>query len=308
MADHETRVLVCGVAVLDFVFNLDEMPRTAEKFRANSASIVGGGGAANGAVGISRLGGKAHLACRIGDDVLADLIVRELLAEGVDCQLVRRFAGRQSSFSSIFIDGQGERQIVNFRDMDISFDADWIAAGVPDGLKAVLADTRWPQGAGKAMEIARERGIPGVLDVEAPASESLEAIALASHAAFSAQGLRDMTAESGLAEGLLKLRELPAMRSFDGWAGVTDGGQGVFYLEGNSVVHVPAFAVHVVDTLGAGDLWHAAFALRLAEGADVKEAIVFANAAAAIKCTRHGGRLGMPDREETEAFLRARNA
>ena len=59
----------------------------------------------------------------------------------------------------------------------------------------------------------------------------------------------------------------------------------------------------MVDTLGAGDVWHGAFALALGEGHDEHEAIRFASAVAAIKCTRFGGRAGVPDRTETEAFL-----
>ncbi|MCB1430302.1 MAG: sugar kinase, partial [Nitratireductor sp.] len=126
MSSRKATILVCGVAVLDFVFRLDDLPRKPEKYRAKAAAIVGGGGAANGAVGIVRLGGNARLAARLGSDVIGDLIVADLVAEGVDCTLVRRFEGRQSSYSSIFLDDAGERQIVNFRDLDISFDAGWL--------------------------------------------------------------------------------------------------------------------------------------------------------------------------------------
>ena len=84
---------------------------------------------------------------------------------------------------------------------------------------------------------------------------------------------------------------------------MTDGESGVFFLDNNRVEHIPAFKVDVKDTLGAGDIWHGAFALRLAEGADEITAIEFANAAAAIKCTRHGGRAGCPDRDRTNDFL-----
>jgi sulfofructose kinase len=85
------------------------------------------------------------------------------------------------------------------------------------------------------------------------------------------------------------------------WACVTDGEHGVFVAGGG---HVPALPVQAVDTLGAGDVWHGAFALRLAEGAEETEAIRFANAAAALKCARPWGREGCPTRAETEAFLK----
>jgi sulfofructose kinase len=71
------------------------------------------------------------------------------------------------------------------------------------------------------------------------------------------------------------------------------------------VNNIPAYPVTAVDTLGAGDVWHGAFALRLGEGADECDAMVFANAAAALKCTRFGGRSGAPGREETESLIAA---
>jgi sulfofructose kinase len=87
---------------------------------------------------------------------------------------------------------------------------------------------------------------------------------------------------------------------------VTVGESGVLFLEEGRVAAVPAFAVDAVDTLAAGDAWHGAFALALAEGRDERAAIRFASAAAAIKCTRFGGRAGLPSRAEVDAFLRER--
>ncbi len=91
---------------------------------------------------------------------------------------------------------------------------------------------------------------------------------------------------------------------------MTNGGGGVFFRHESEIRHEPAFAVDAVDTLGAGDTWHGAFALALAEGQSEREAVRFASAAAAIKCTRFGARNGAPSRAEVNAFLlsRAREA
>jgi sulfofructose kinase len=77
----------------------------------------------------------------------------------------------------------------------------------------------------------------------------------------------------------------------------------VYYWRGDAIAHEPAFSVEALDTLGAGDTWHGAFALGLAEGMGEHAAIRFASAAAALKCTRFGGREGMPRREEVERRL-----
>ena len=219
--------------------------------------------------------------------------------DGVDCTLVRSFPDRRSSFSSVFVDAEGERQIVNYRDTSLSMDAAWLADALPSRFDAALADTRWPDGAAALMAAARKRGVPAVIDAEAPVHEAAAALDLASHVAFSAQGLRDFTALDDLGEGLAE-----AARRLKTFVCVTDGPAGVLWNDGAETGYVPAFRIEAVDTLGAGDIWHGAFALRLGEGAHPAEAIDFANAAAAIKCTRRNGRIGFPDRKETEAFMK----
>jgi len=76
----------------------------------------------------------------------------------------------------------------------------------------------------------------------------------------------------------------------------------VYWLEHGSPEHMPAFRVEAVDTLGAGDVWHGTFALKLGKGAGEREAIRYANAVAALKCTRFGGRAGTPTAHQVETF------
>jgi sulfofructose kinase len=91
-----------------------------------------------------------------------------------------------------------------------------------------------------------------------------------------------------------------------GFLAVTDGPDGVYWLDNGNVRHMDAFKVDAVDTLGAGDTFHGAFTLRLVETGDVVEAMRFGAAAAAIKCTRFGGLMGAATRPEVDAFLKAR--
>jgi sulfofructose kinase len=283
------RVLCVGSSVIDFVFRLDALPTRPDKLRAQDARIVGGGCAANAAVAVARLGGEAWLAARLGDDEIGRMVVAGVEAEGVDCTLVRLTPAARSAFSSVYIDASGERQVVSFRGEGLDDSPDLIAGAPP--LDAVLADTRWTPGNLAALELARARGIPGVLDAEAPIAPAL--LAAASHVAFSRQGLASVSFGPP-AEALASL-DVP------GWACVTDGADGVYVRLGP---HIPAPQIAAVDTLGAGDVWHGAFALRLAEGAEEAQAIRFANAAAALKCARPWGRLGCPTRAETERFLK----
>lgn len=278
-------VFVTGIAVVDFVFSVDEMPDKAEKYRAEDAVVVGGGCAANAAVAIARLGGHATLATRLGSDQLGDLIVADLEKEGIQTDFVRRFDGGSSSFSSIYVDKAGERQIMNFRGANLSDDTDWLdSAPRPD---AYLADSRWVEGAIKSMEMAQMQNVPGIVDAEDPVDP--EILNLASHIAFSRQGLTGLTGEEDIAKALLDVD-----KQFAGWVCVTDGAQGVYSVNAGQVEHVPAYSVSVKDTLAAGDIWHGAFALGLAQGETEGSAINFANAVAALKCTKLGGREGCP--------------
>ena len=288
-------VLVIGVAVVDFVFAVGTLPDRAAKYRAQGAEVVGGGCAANAAVAIARLGGTARVGARLGDDPMGDLIVDDLAAEGVDTALVQRSPGARSSFSSVYVDVGGERQIMNFRGEGLTTDTGWIATAPRCG--AVLADTRWTEGAVAALRLARDWGVPGVVDAEAPMDAHV--LTGASHVAFSRDGLLSFSGGSDLVAALLK-----ADTDLPGWVCVTDGADGAWHIEGGEPIHTPAYSVEVKDTLAAGDVWHGAFALALAEGQCEADAVRFANAAAALKCTTFGGRKGCPSRAELDRFLK----
>lgn len=286
------RVFLLGVVTIDFVFHLASMPRRTEKYRADDATIVVGGCAANAAIAVARLGGNAVLGGRLGDDPVGDLIVKALGQEGIDCRGIRRTPGARSAYSSVYVDAEGERQIVNFRGENLCTDTGWI--GSVDGrVDAVLADTRWFDGAEAAMRLARSRDVPGIIDAEAPIHE--QPLRSASHVAFSEQGLTDWIGSLDIAEAASRLGT---------WCCVTAGARDVRIAHGAREQAVPAFRIDPVDTLGAGDVWHGAFALALAEGKCDVDAIRFANAAAALKCLTRGGARGTPTRTETEALIR----
>lgn len=290
------KILVVGTAVLDHVFFVDAFPTEAAKYKALDATVAGGGCAANAAVAIARLGGGPMLASRLGGDSVGDLIVAGLAEEGVNVELCDR-SGERSAYSSILIDHAGERQIVSFRGSALSDASDHITSVSDVG--AVLSDTRWTAGCVAAMERAAALNVPGVLDIEA--SDSSDAFAAASHLAFSLQGLSYYYPGLSSADALAQVQ-----KEFGGWACVTLGEDGVLYHGETGPGHIKGFQVDAIDTLGAGDIWHGAFTLALAEGQDEISAARFANAAGAIKCTRRGGRAGAPNRAETEQFMKER--
>jgi sulfofructose kinase len=294
-----TRILCIGIATLDQVFALDAMPTLPEKYRAHDLAVTTGGTAANAAVAIARLGGEVAFWSALGDDRLGDEIIAGLERERIDCAGVRRVAGKRSPLSAILVDRSGERIVISHSDPDLPGSTAHLPDRLPASVGAVLGDTRWQAGSAHLFRLARAAGAPAVLDGDRAPRERPELLDLATHVAFSMQGLRDLT---GLDDPRAALATLPPARA---WVAVTNGAEGVFFREGGAIVHAPAFETEAVDTLGAGDTWHGAFVLALAEGMDERAAVRFASAAAAVKCTRFGGRDGAPSRREVEAFLAA---
>lgn len=297
------KVICVGHSALDRVFTVDAWPQASAKVRASSYIEVGGGMAANAVVAVARLGGEAQFWGPVGADSVADIMRAQLQAEGVDVRGLRRFAGLTSSTSAILIDARGERLIASYRGTALEAPAEWLDLDDIGSAAALLADVRWPQGAVVALRAARRAGIPTVIDGDTAEPAILQALAgEAEYALFSESGLACFAGSGDIESGLRRALALGARL-----AAVTQGGSGVSWIEAGrpqGLRHVPAYAVHVVDTLAAGDVFHGAFALELARGQAPAEALGFASAAAAIKCTRPGGRSGCPSRQEVEKFLR----
>jgi sulfofructose kinase len=276
------RLLVVGVAVIDDVHRLPALPEGGAKHRSQGYARIGGGCAANAAVGAARLGGEVTLMTRMGNDAAGDDLAAMLIEAGIRPAFAR---GGRTSVSAVMIEPAGERMIVNFGGADLPGDP----PEMPD-FDTVLTDCRWPEAAEAALVAARARGVPSVIDGEKFVPERLAA--MASHVVFSAPGLRDFAGADDLSAALAATAaRLP------GRVGYTDGPDGVRWAGGQ---HVPAPRVHAVDTLGAGDLWHGAFALGLARGEGLDAASEFANRAAALKCARAGGWEVYPRAEELE--------
>jgi sulfofructose kinase len=292
------KILCVGALTMDTIFRLGALPAGPGKVIPLDAVEVAEGMAAAQAATIARLGGATALWASAGDDAIGDRLVSQISAEGVDCSRVRRVTGGRSGFSSILMDRGGSTIIVPRYDPSLREAP--LAAPDLAGFDAVMVDVRWPGAARLALAAARAAGIPGILDADMAALDILQSLMpLASHVVASEGAGRVLTGATDpqAAAEALKSR-------YPGFVAVTAGANGCWWSETGTIRHTPAPLVEAIDTLAAGDVFHAAFALLLAEGKPMAEIMRFASAAAAIKCTRFGGRLGAPDRAEVEAFLR----
>ncbi len=295
------RVLCLGMSALDAIYQLPVIPTVPTKVLATGFTECGGGMAANASVAVARLAGAAAYWGRVGDDALGTRICAELADEGVDVSCVRRVPGCVSPSAAILVADDRERLVCAYNDPKLDHDATWLPLHEVATYDAVLADVRWPDGAMRVLDAAQAARIPAVLDGDIGPRDVLQDLATrATHAIFSEIGLRQASGEHDADAGL---RAMAAhTRAI---VGVTLGARGTRWIE-DSRMHVAA-APHVqaVDTLGAGDVFHGAFTLALAEGVGTAHAMRFANIAAALKCTRFGGRRGTPSRAEVDAQMRA---
>ena len=297
---QEPPVIACtGIAVLDHVFTTGAFPKGAGKHFASGYLEVGGGPAATAAVAVARLGGTALFWGRVGDDATGARILAELGEWGVDVGAARLCPGGRSSISTVIVDDAGERMIMAFADAELDPSANWLPLDTFGRLDAAMVDSRWPQGAEAVLSAAKAHKIPGILDADAtPDNAAKGLLPMASHVAFSSAGLAQATGTEDPSEGLARAADMT-----DAWLAVTAGEQGCYWRDGGKLAPIPAFPVAVRDTLGAGDVFHGALALALAEGQGEEAALRFASATAALKCTRLGGRAGIPVRAEVEALL-----
>jgi sulfofructose kinase len=294
-----SRILCVGAFAMDTIFRLETLPLTAGKFLPLEAVEVAQGMAAAQAAAIAKLGGAVTLWASCGDDPIGDRMVAQIAEAGVDTSIIRRVRGARSGFASIFMDRRGERIIVPQYDPAVRAAPD----AVPDlsGIGVVSVDVRWPDAAEMALRAARERGLIGLLDLDTWPRDILERLLPhASHIVASEGGAAVVTGEADPAKAAVALAQ-----RHDGFVAVTAGEHGCHWFDraGDVLRHVPAPRVEAVDTLAAGDVFHGGFAFGLSEGWPIERIIPFASAAAAIKCTKFGGRLGAPSRAEVEALL-----
>ena len=295
------RLLTCGIVTWDLLFRVDGIAAPPAEIPALDCLATGGGMAASAACVIGRLGGDVEFWGRCGDDPVGNDILADMGGYGVRIDRVRRIAGHASPVSAILIDRFGERLIVPYYDPALDQDPSWLPVDDIGRFDGVMVDARWPAGAARALDAARGTGAIAMLDADIAPREILDDLmARATHVVWSEAALADW---SGSADPQTGLRE--ARRRFAGFLGVTLGAAGFRWLEGDEFRGEPAPRIVAVDTLAAGDVFHGAFLLALAEGRDVAAAARFANVAAALKCSRFGSRTTTPGRAEVETFLAA---
>ncbi len=278
---------------------MDEIEAPPSKTTARRYEAAVGGMSAHAAIAAARLGATVRFWGRVGEDAGGDAVAEALAAEGVDTTGLRRVAGARTALSAVIVDKRGERSITTWRGEGYAPDPSWLPLDALDGAGAVLTDPRWPEGAAAVLAAARARKIPTVLDAEkSEARVLLDLVPLAGHAVFAERGLAIYAPGMTPAAALRHALDAGPLDL----AAVTRGERGVLWLARGMErpASIPAFPVDATNTTGAGDVFHGAYAVALAERLPPADALRMASAAGALRA-RDGA---TPTRAMVDALLK----
>lgn len=295
------KILCIGMPVRDLTFRTPGVPARGSKENATGFAEICGGNALNAAISIVRLGGRAALCGPIGDarETSARFIHEQMANEGIDTKHLIHMPGLVTPISAVMIDPTGERTIVTFRDPELWKVRLPKADTLLDDCHAILVESRCAEFCTDICAAAVRRGIPVIVDADRAMSLREGLLTASTHLVFSSEPLQET---AGIPDDGEALRKIAALTP--SFLAGTRGPRGTLWLdEQGELQETPAFPVHTVDTLGAGDVFHGAFALAVTEKQELRRALRFASAAAALKCTRFGGAFAAPQRPEVEELL-----
>jgi sulfofructose kinase len=286
-------VLCIGHASYDLVFSVDHHPGPDEKTFADGFIDCGGGPAANAAVMVANLGFKAAFAGYLGDDFFGDKHLKELNDHGVNTRLVVR-GPAPTPISTVLVKPDGKRALINYKTGTHPLAADALDfSGVHP--KVALFDGHEPHVSIAYCGELRDRHIPTVLDA---GSLHVGTQALMSQVDYLVCSEKFALQAAGSVElALAQFAEIAPN------VVITLGERGLHWRRGAEQGFMPAFTVADVDSTGAGDAFHGAFAAAVAQRMDWRETLRYASAAGALCCTKMGARPGLPTREEHNRLL-----
>lgn len=299
-------LVVIGSSNTDLVINVPSIPRPGETVLGGEFSTSGGGKGANQAVAAARSGGHVTFVARLGADHLGDQVMASLRREKITTKWVVRDPRTPSGVALIVVSEQGENSIAVAGGANSRLSAADVrrAAPVIRSADAVLLQLETPLSTVLgAAKLARKAGVSVQLN---PAPAQRLSDELLAHVSLLTPNQTEAAALTGIE--VKKVRDAARAAAVLRTRGVetviiTLGREGVWLDSPQGGEHVPGFRVQAVDTTGAGDTFNGALAVRLAEGASLREAVRFGQAAAALSVTRSGAQPSMPTRREIDRFL-----
>ena len=281
-------VLCVGHASYDLIFSVNQHPGADEKIVAESLLSCGGGPAANAAVCITKLGLTSAFAGYLGHDIYGDKHYQELNDYGVNTKLIIRGTS-PTPLSTIIVKPNGKRCLINYKGDTQALSSNALNFSNVSA-KVVLFDGHEPYISLPLAEKARQSKIPTVLDAGSVHEGTLTLMSHVDYLICSEKFANHYVGNEHKA--LSQLAKLAPVVI------ITLGERGLIWQRGNEQGALPAYPITAIDTTGAGDAFHGAFAAALAAGMDWQTQLQYASAAGALCCMQMGARLGLPSQKE----------
>jgi sulfofructose kinase len=286
-----------GLNATDTLIRVAHYPARASKVDFLSTTVLPGGQVATAVVACRQWGLRTRYVGKLGDDPAAAIHRAEFARLGVEAHLVTA-SGCSSPQSFILVDDSGERTVLCKRDPRLSLrpeelQRDWIVNS-----RALHVDGHDTAAATQAATWARAAGIPVIADLDElyPRVESL--LRNVDYLIASRDIPGRLVGDNDLKKSLPAVHTRFRCRL----TAATLGHEGVLAWDGEQFHYAPAFLVEVVDTTGAGDIFHAGFIFGLLQGWSLQKQLEFACAAAALNCTAAGARGNIQAVEQIERF------
>ena len=300
----ELQIVGLGLATLDVLIRLKDMPTWERGTRISGFRFDGGGLVGTAMVAAAKLGARVGFVGSAGTDEAAELKLRSMVECGVDLSRLVRRDGPEDQVVIVHVHaetgervfagmGFGSRQQIPVEELDRDYitAADYLHI---DGFhfEAALQAAKWMHKAGKTVVMDGSKTSGPVRDHLRTLVGHVDVLITGAGFAKGLTGISDIY-EAG--EAVLELGPRVFVE--------TVGEQGSYTVTSETRFHTPAFKVDVVDTTGAGDVFHGAYIVGLLHGWDLRRIARFSTAVSAIKCTKLGGRAGIPTFEQAVAFL-----
>jgi len=298
--------VVIGSSNTDLVIRVPRLPRPGETLLGGTFLSAAGGKGANQAVGAARAGGQVALIARVGSDAFGDQAIAGLRRDGVDVSCVVRDRHAASGAAMIFVAQDGENSIAVAGGANARLSPADVkrATGLIRSGSLLMAQLETPLATVMAAaRVAAKAGLPVVLN-PAPArplpNRLLGLVSILTPNETEAERLTGIkvTDDASAARVCAKLRARGV-----GTVILTLGARGAFLATAGGHQRVPGFKVKAVDATAAGDIFNGALSVALTEHKPLREAVRFANAAAALSVTRLGAQPSAPTRTEIDRFL-----
>ncbi|MFZ0964822.1 MAG: PfkB family carbohydrate kinase [Terriglobia bacterium] len=300
MAGAKVDVVGLGLNATDTVMTVREFPALGGKERVVASSVQAGGQTATALVTCCRLGLKVRYIGKVGDDPAGKMQLASLRREGLDLTCTKVVHGVPTQYGNIIVDqATGERTVFWDRDSRLAVQPKDLTPAAITSARLLHVDGCDVEAALVAARWARHARVPVVADLDTVYKKVEKLFPYLDYLIASTHFLPAVTGHADP----FKVLENMAREYRVGTPGMTLGRDGALVYHGGRFYYSPGFVVETVDTTGAGDVFHGAFAYALLAGWDMARALDFSNAMAALNCTALGARGGIKSRAEAESLI-----